>query len=86
MNVYLGLENSGGSGFWNGGYMIQKREWEVSLRATWRRGGQILSQQGGFQVSKKGANGEQRGMKKSKTQGEYSESVVACIHVHNERL
>jgi hypothetical protein len=24
---------------------------EVSLRATWERGGRILSQQGGFQVS-----------------------------------
>ncbi len=26
MNVYLGLGNSGGSGFWNGGYMSQGRE------------------------------------------------------------
>ncbi len=26
MNVYLGLENSGGSGFWNEGYMSQGRE------------------------------------------------------------
>ncbi len=25
---------------------------EISLRATWERGGRILSQQGGFQVSK----------------------------------
>jgi hypothetical protein len=26
MNVYLDLENPGGSGFWVGGYMIQGRE------------------------------------------------------------
>jgi hypothetical protein len=26
MNVYLDLENSGGSGFWNEGYMSQGRE------------------------------------------------------------
>ncbi len=26
MNVYLGLGNPGGSGFWNGGYMSQGRE------------------------------------------------------------
>jgi hypothetical protein len=26
MNVYLDLGNSGGSGFWNGGYMSQGRE------------------------------------------------------------
>jgi hypothetical protein len=26
MNVYLVLGNSGGSGFWNGGYMSQVRE------------------------------------------------------------
>ncbi len=26
MNVYFDLGNSGGSGFWNGGYMSQGRE------------------------------------------------------------
>ncbi len=51
MSVYLDLENPGGSGFWVGGYMSQVREWG-SLRATWERGGRILSQQGGFQVSR----------------------------------
>ncbi len=66
MNVYLDLGNSGGSGFWNGGYMNQGREMGI-------RGGWILSQQGGFQVSKGGTNGEQKGMKKSKKQGDYSE-------------
>jgi hypothetical protein len=41
--------------------MSQVRNGEVSLRATWERGGRILSQQGGFQVSgresKRGAKG-----------------------------
>jgi hypothetical protein len=32
---------------------------EVSLQATWDRGGQILSQLGGFQVSRRGLKGEQ---------------------------
>jgi hypothetical protein len=33
---------------------------EISLRATWDQGGQILSQQGGFQVSKGDSEGEQK--------------------------
>ncbi len=33
---------------------------EVSLRATWERGGRILSQQGGFQVSREGGKGSKR--------------------------
>jgi hypothetical protein len=66
MNVYLGLGNSGGLGFWNEGYMSQ---WEVSLRATWVRGGRILSQQGGFQVSKRGTNGSKREQKKARSKG-----------------
>ncbi len=31
MNVYLGLGNSGGSGFWNEGYMGKGREMERSV-------------------------------------------------------
>jgi hypothetical protein len=55
MNVYLDLENPGGSGFWSGGvYEPGEGNGEVSLRATWVQGGQILSQQGGFQVSRGG--------------------------------
>jgi hypothetical protein len=47
--------------------MSQVREWgSFSLRATWERGGRILSQQGGFQVSRKGSKGKQRGAKGSK--------------------
>jgi hypothetical protein len=53
MNVYLDLENPGGSGFWGGRvYEPGEGNGEVSLRATWIRGGRILSQQGGFQVSR----------------------------------
>jgi hypothetical protein len=52
MNVYLGLENPGGPGFRVGGVNEPgEGNGEVSLRATWERGGRILSQQGGFQVS-----------------------------------
>ncbi len=68
MDVYLDLENPGGSGFWGGRvYEPGEGNGEVSLRATWVRGGRILSQQGGFQVSRKG---EQRGIRKSKKQGD----------------
>jgi hypothetical protein len=62
MNVYLGLGGPGGSGFWVGGYEPGEGNGEVSLRATWERGGRILSQQGGFQVSGEGQKGEQRGI------------------------
>jgi hypothetical protein len=86
MNVYLDLGSSGGSGFWNGGYMSRGGKWEVSLRATWVRGGRIISQQGGFQVSKGGTNREQKGMEKSKKQGDYSGLVVIYARVHNESL
>ncbi len=36
---------------------------EVSLRATWERGGRILSHLGGFQVSRKGEQREAKGSK-----------------------
>ncbi len=49
---------------------------EVSLWATWERGGRILSQQGGFQVSRGGQKGEQRGAK-GKQQGEKEEEESA---------
>jgi hypothetical protein len=61
MNVYLDLENPGGVGTLGGRvYEPGEGNREVSLRATWERGGRILSQQGGFQVSRKGSKGEQR--------------------------
>ncbi len=66
MNVYLDLENPGGSGFWDGGGVYEPGEGngEVSLRATWIRGGRILSQQGGFQVSREGLERGAKGNKK----------------------
>ncbi len=59
----LGLGNPGGSGSWVGeGPDGQDGQdggnARVSLRATQGRGGRIPSQQGGFQVSRRG---EQRG-------------------------
>ncbi len=53
MSVYLDLGNPWGAGFWDEGVYEQgEGNGELSLRATWERGGRILSQQGGFQVSK----------------------------------
>ncbi len=53
MSVYLDLGNPGGAGFWNEGVYEQgEGNGEFSLQATWVRGGRILSQRGGFQVSK----------------------------------
>jgi hypothetical protein len=55
MNVYLGLEKPRGVGILGEGPHGQVREMKgVSLRATQERGGRILSQLGGFQVSGKG--------------------------------
>ncbi len=54
----------------------------VSLQATWKRGGRILSQQGGFQVSEKGPKGEQRGTKgkaRGVVKGDKSKGNVPCI-------
>jgi hypothetical protein len=53
MSVYLDLGNPGGVGIL--GWLVYEQgegNGEFSLRATWERGGRILSQQGGFQVSK----------------------------------
>jgi hypothetical protein len=44
---------------------------KISLRATWDQGGQILSQQGGFQVSKGNQEREQKeSARGDKKQGE----------------
>jgi hypothetical protein len=61
----------GGRDFGAGGvYEPGEGNGEVILRATWVRGGRILSQQGGFQVSRegleRGAKGDQQGEIKSK--------------------
>ncbi len=54
MSVYLDLGNpGGGGGFWDEWVYGQgEGNEEFSLQAAWVRGGQILSQQGVFQVSK----------------------------------
>ncbi len=53
MNVYLDLGNHGGSGFRNEGYMGKGREMGGSVyEQPWNKVDRILSQQGGFQVSK----------------------------------
>ncbi len=53
------------------------KEGEVSLQATWDQGGRILSQQGGFEVSKRdkerGAKENQQGEKK---QGDNATCIV----------
>jgi hypothetical protein len=73
MNVYLGLEKPQGVGILDEGARWAGEGNEgVSLRATRERGGRILSQQGGFQVSGKGQQGKQ---------GEQEEQ--GDNHVHN---
>ncbi len=48
------------------------RRWVIGVLGIWRgegggdRGGRILSQLGGFQVSRKGLKGEERGVSKGK--------------------
>jgi hypothetical protein len=64
---------------------------EVSLQATWDRGGWILSQQGGFQVSREGLERGGKGRKGEsargdKKQGECAMYIVICVHVYNECL
>ncbi len=74
MNVYLVLGDSGGSGFWNEGYMGKGREMRRSVYEQPRNEVDgILSQQGGFQVSKGRRKGSNRGWKKgSRKQGDCS--------------
>ncbi len=61
MSVYLDLGNPGGVGILGWGLYEQwEGNGEFSLRATWERGGRILSQQGGFQVSKGRRMGSKR--------------------------
>ncbi len=70
MNVYLGLGNSRGVGILERGvYEPGEGNGKFNLRATWERGGRILSQQEGFQVSKRGTNGGKREQKKARSKG-----------------
>jgi hypothetical protein len=51
---------------------------EVSLRATWERGGRILSQQGGFQVSREGEKWGQKGISKGNVPCTYKSYSRSC--------
>ncbi len=64
LNVYLDLGNPRGAGFWvKGSTRTAERTKRVSLRATGSRVGRILTQQGGFQVSRQGEQGGIRGIR-----------------------
>jgi hypothetical protein len=77
MNVYLDLENPGGSGFWVGGYMSQVREM-----------GKLVYEQPGNEVdgschSKEGSKSVEKGRKGSKREsarGKRSKGNVLCIY------
>jgi hypothetical protein len=55
---------------------------EISLRATWDQGGRILSQQGGFQVSKGDLEREAKGIHQGeKNKGEGARCIEPkCVH------
>jgi hypothetical protein len=60
MNIF-GCEKPQGVGILEQGVYEQgEGNGEFSLRATWERGGRILSQQGGFQVSEGKLKGSKR--------------------------
>ncbi len=70
----------GGSGFWaKGSSWATERTKGVSLRATGSRGGRILTQQGGFQVSRQGDQGEQGANRVHKL------NYISCMYAMNER-
>ncbi len=58
---------------------------KISLRATWEQGGRILLQQGGFQVSKRGQEREQRGSargdKKARGKRQYILRLIVYIMI-----
>jgi hypothetical protein len=54
-------------------------KWEVSLRVTWERGGRILSQQGGFQVSGGGLEWGARGDNKARGMRHVHCNLCSCI-------
>jgi hypothetical protein len=67
INVYLDLGNPRGSGFWNEGYMGKGREMERSVyEQPGNKVDRVLSQQGGFQVSKGRPKGSKREWERGK--------------------
>jgi hypothetical protein len=55
---------------------------EISLRATWDQGGRILSQQGGFQVSKGEWKGEQREVSMGKQKARGSRHIYCNLYMY----
>jgi hypothetical protein len=75
--------NPGGSGFWvKGSSWATEGTKGVSLRATGSRGGWILTQQGGFQVSRQGEQGEQGEQGADRV---YKVNYIPCMYAMNER-
>jgi hypothetical protein len=62
---------------------------EVSSRATWVQGGRILSQQGGFQVTRegweRGARGNQQGEKKARGMRHVYYELCSCSCMYSTR-
>ncbi len=76
----FGSGNPRGSGFWvKGSRWATEGTKGVSLRATGSRGGRILTQQGGFQVSRQGEQGEQGADHVHKL------NYILCMFATNER-
>jgi hypothetical protein len=83
VSVYLVLGNPRGSGFWNEGYM----GWSGEMgRSVYKQPGtevdRILSQQGGFQVSKRERRGA-KGMKKRETKSKGIASQTALLVLYS---
>ncbi len=76
------LGNWGSGNLEGGGFGERVGTGEVSLQATWDRGGRILSQLGGFQVSRRGLKGEQKGGKGELARGDKSKGNAPYIVVH----
>jgi hypothetical protein len=55
---------------------------EISLRATWDQGGRILSQQGGFIVSKGAKKGEQKGNQQGENEQGESATCILSLNVY----
>jgi hypothetical protein len=82
----FGSGNPGGSGFWvKGNTWATERTKGVSLRATGSRGGRILTQQGGFQVSRQGEQGDQGEQGEQGANRVHKLNYISCMYAMNER-
>jgi hypothetical protein len=73
----LGFWEFGGGRVWVKGW-VRGGQFTSNLRPRWT----VLSQLGGFQVSRKGSKGEQRGDKGEPARGGKSKGNAPCIVVH----